>query len=322
MVDASCVRSTLGCDQSWIRLTNTRSFTAQPDETISIDIGDGLTASPDGRKLAFVAQDNAGGYLGNRDIYVLDVAECRQTPGGCTRTEFARLTTDPGRDINPAWSPDGQSIAFASEQGGGGEPAKGYYGHSSLFIMRPDGSARQRLVPWDALGFTGQMLMPTWSPDGRRLAFHVNNLDKLSSDGMLYTVERDGSHLQSLAATIPPALAATPQTGRRDFGANYTVASDPHWSPDGKVILAWAVRDGTISAYLLDAAGTEVRRLPGSPQFPSWSPDGQQILFQGAASPETGSFLFTMNRDGTQVRRLNSKEPIGMGIWVKGQGVP
>jgi len=91
--------------------------------------------SPDGRRLAFSALDR---------VYVVDL------PHGAPR----RLTADTVHEQVPAWSPDGQWIAYVTwtEQGG------------SVMKIRPDGRGKQRLTP--APAFYDD---PVWSPDGQRL---------------------------------------------------------------------------------------------------------------------------------------------------------
>src|SRR5207244_6160280 len=60
-----------------------------------------LTISPDGKRVAFERTDP---QTQNRDIWIVEVASGRST----------RLTTDPGWDAFPTWSPDGSRIVFTS----------------------------------------------------------------------------------------------------------------------------------------------------------------------------------------------------------------
>src|SRR5437762_827260 len=108
-----------------------------------VDTGDVLvkqirdaSPSPDGSRLAFSALDK---------LYVMDL------PGGTPR----RLTTDSVHEQVPAWSPDGQWIAYVTwtDQGG------------SIQKIRPDGRGKaQRLTPEPAF-----YDHPVWSPDGQRI---------------------------------------------------------------------------------------------------------------------------------------------------------
>jgi len=89
---------------------------------------------------------------GQTDIYALQ-------PGVSAVT---RLTNDGDREQRPAWSPDGQLIAFA-------RPCDYYSTNCGLFTIHADGTAITNVYPSGA--------DPTWSPDGRRLAFSDGTCD-------------------------------------------------------------------------------------------------------------------------------------------------
>jgi Tol biopolymer transport system component len=69
-------------------------------------------------------------------------------------------------DVDPAWSPDGHTIAFARRLNGG---------TPTLYLVHPDGGALRRLT---------QGRSPSWSPDGKRLAFVLG--------GSIYEMLADG----------------------------------------------------------------------------------------------------------------------------------
>jgi TolB protein len=78
----------------------------------------------------------------------------------------------------PAWSPDGDRIAFTSDSG----PDKATWDNEEIFSMNPDGSARKRLT--DISG--NDHWPPTWSPDGT------------AQMGEIYAMNSDGSGLTRL----------------------------------------------------------------------------------------------------------------------------
>src|SRR5207249_7370210 len=102
-----------------------------------------------------------------------------------------RLTNNATTDGAPAWSPDGQRIAFVS------------YGDEEIYVMNADGSAVTRLT--NNAGFDGG---PAWSPDGQKLAF-VTYRD---GNEEIYVMSPDGSAQTRL--TNNPALDGS-QHGRR-----------------------------------------------------------------------------------------------------------
>ena len=57
--------------------------------------------------------------------------------------------------------------------------------------------------------------------------------------------------------------------------------ADPVWSPDGRTIAFTSLRDGDSAVYLMDADGSEQRRLTAGAD-PAWSPDGSQIIYEGS----------------------------------------
>ena len=98
--------------------------------------------SPDGSRLVHVRRL---GRNGQTDLFVMD------TTGGAV----VRLATDGSDDFGPAWSPDGQWIAWSI---GTFSPA------NELWIMKSDGTEARMLT------YGGD---PSWSPDSRRIAFNV-----------------------------------------------------------------------------------------------------------------------------------------------------
>jgi Tol biopolymer transport system component len=79
----------------------------------------------------------------------------------------------------------------------------------------------------------------------------------------------------------------------------------PAWSPDGTRIAFYSERDGNAEIYVMNADGTDARRLTNSPAdegYPGWSPDGRSITFD---SDRDGDFeIYAMNADGTNVQAL------------------
>ncbi|MEE8331962.1 MAG: hypothetical protein V3R84_09335, partial [Acidimicrobiia bacterium] len=59
-----------------------------------------------------------------------------------------------------------------------------------------------------------------------------------------------------------------------------TADTDPAWSPDGRTIAFTSMRDGDNAVYLMDAGGSNQRRLTAGAD-PAWSPDGTQIVYEG-----------------------------------------
>ena len=100
--------------------------------------------SPDGKWVVY-----GGDAEGNRDIFL-------QSTTGQTPINLTAESADD--DDQPAFSPDGERIAFRSSRDGGG-----------IFVMGRTGEAVRRL--------TRRGFKPTWSPEGREIAFTTENAD-------------------------------------------------------------------------------------------------------------------------------------------------
>lgn len=152
--------------------------------------GDSIpTWSPDGQQIAFMSAvvlgQRAGNTLLNEDIHAIDI----------NGTNQHQLTDRPGVDGLPAWSPDGQHIAFTSDRDG--EP--------EIYVMETDGANVRRVAP----GQGGAH--PAWSPDGEYIAF-VNEQERNNPD--IFVMTADGVNIWRLtsgrAADWLPAWAAAP----------------------------------------------------------------------------------------------------------------
>jgi len=171
--------------------------------------------------------------------------------------------------VDPAWSPDGRSIAFASRR----------YGTSDLFVMDADGRNTRRLTSKGT-----NETQPTWSPDGRLIAFAQE------SSGDIALVRADGTG--SITVVSDPAAD-----------------SEPAWSPDGHTLAYVHRAPGTESRelWLMNADGTRRRPLTHLSSFssaPAWSADGRSIAFSSDTGNAGAFDIYVIRRDGAGLRRL------------------
>jgi WD40 repeat protein len=206
----------------------------------------------------------------NTEIYT-----ARADGSGQTRLLFNRDGTH-AEYIDPAWSPDGRRLAFAS-----GPP-----GANQIYVMNADGSDRRRLTEGE-----GNPGRPAWSPDGRRLAFH----SRQSGNSEIYVVNVDGS-----GPANPTNLTNHP--------AEDLLAT---WSPDGGRIAFTSNRDGRWQIYVMNADGSGQTRLTHTAGFDvlgAWSPDGRQIAFH---SNRDGNWeIYVMHPDGSGHIRLTRNDAL------------
>lgn len=163
-------------------------------------------------------------------------------------TGLMRLTKNVGDDRNPAWSPNGSKIAFASD---GGVPL----GHLHLFLMNPDGSGVQQLT------FGTHEDQPAWSPDGNRIAFFGNN----GSYPAVYVMNADGTNIKELVKGIGPAPYG---------GTQLYFVGQPTWSPDGKKIAFTSDVSGHHEIFTINADGSDLQDITHGDAVdndPAWS---------------------------------------------------
>ncbi len=189
--------------------------------------------APDGKTFAYTKRTS-----GESDIYV-------QRVGGKNPVNITASSTV---DVSsPAFSPDGNRIAFAVNSGSGG-----------IFVSGATGESQRRLTDF---GF-----YPAWSPNGAEIAFCTEFFPTPGSRGTtsaLWAVE-----------------VATGKT-RKIFTGD---AVQPSWSPDGTRIAYWAVPEGSGVRDLFTVAsggGTpiSITQTTALDWNPVWSPDGRGLYF-------------------------------------------
>jgi Tol biopolymer transport system component len=259
---------------------------------------------------------------GNYEIYVMNADGSDQR----------RLTNSPYEDRHPVWSPDGTLILFGRTLLDRGE----------IDVMNADGSGQRRLI--SGVGAEG-----AWSPDGARIAFPRNNpasdLWVMNADGsdpqpLTRTGNQagvfdpdwspDGTQVVCAVDIDPQRLAGGWVTSIRLLDLNDVagqgpadladlrllpnpgeqVNDKPIWSPLGTEIAFSAVVNNRRRIYVVNADGSNLRRLIPEGDADAfamdWSPDGTQITFQ--YSPEGQWDIYVMNADGTGLRRLTTHE--------------
>jgi TolB protein len=150
------------------------------------------------------------------------------------------------RDFHPAWSPDGERIAFESLDNG----------QWDIYVMNSDGSNVRNLMP-NTPSNEGNV---TWSPDGERIAF-VSDRD---GDFEIYVMNADGS--------------GEPRNLTRNEASDVF----PAWSPSSDELAYRTTRNGYHQLYLLDVEqgiSSPLMINNFNDDHPAWSLDGSKIAF-------------------------------------------
>ena len=248
-------------------------------------------------KIAFISNRN-----GNDELFMMDYDGQNQT----------RLTFNKRTDYMPAWSADGNKIAFTSYQ----------ITDAVLYLLD---LYQQKIT---AISSKGTNFSPSFSPNGRRIAF----CSTMDGDAEIYVANSNGKRIKRLtfnnaidtAPTWSPTsreIAFTSNRGgtpqiyimdaegsnlrRVSFGGSYHDA--PAWSPTGDRIVYVSRIDNLFDLYILNLRTKQITKLTESNarnESPSWSPDGRHIIFSSNLSGTVQ--LYKIDYDGTNLRRLTS----------------
>ncbi|HET7084782.1 MAG TPA: hypothetical protein VFI23_08435 [Rhizomicrobium sp.] len=244
----------------WIAFTSERNGSADlyrvhPDgtgmERLTGDAAydDQAAFSPDEKRIVFVSTRKAG----FANLWILDVA---------TRKARA-LTSGSGGDFRPAWSPDGNWIAFSSDRDSNLPDAKGRWERlhiAGIYVVHPDGSGLKRLTEKDG-NFCGS---PKWSADSKSLIAYCM-IGQDTWDNRVGTDRTDDTLKRIDVAT----------------GAVSTVQA-----PAGTKEAPFPLSSGDIGFLRRDQALPGISYASGKHgpsgadvRAPSWSPDGAQVVY-------------------------------------------
>lgn len=256
-----------GCDpffgaQHSAGLTGTPSPTACRPAAIQPHTG---SAAPPQGRIAFATGDLFQIWVMNAD--------------GSDRRQ---LTHAHGPVFSPAWSPDGQRIAYRDSR-------FGINNNDEIYVMNADGSGQINLTKNPANDWS-----PAWSPDGTQIAFASTR----GATGLpnIFVMRADGSQTRQLT---------------RSEGEY------PSWSPDGRHIAYASSESGSYQINVMDADGSDQRPLTSGGHYnmyPAWSPDGAAIAYDTqrdfATLTDTGAGpefeIHVMNADGSCDTRITN----------------
>jgi len=247
--------------------------------------------------------------------------------------DIAPLTPAGQTALSPAWSPEGQRLAFTQMgegkggivvqplSGGGSFTAPG--SQTALNItptFSPDGRTlafahsdergtdiytanvverccAQRLT----VGRFADNLSPTFSPDGRRIAF----ISTRAGPPQLYVMAADGTDQELLAPF--------------DYGATGS-SNAPEWSPDGASVVFHREVSGSPQIFLVDVAARRVRQLTssGRNEDPTWSPDGRHVAFISDRSGRRQMWIVDIETG--RVRQLGTPGAARLPAWSRRLG--
>jgi TolB protein len=254
-------------------------------------------------KIAYVSERT----IGVKELYVMDY----------DGNDAHAMTAYKSIVMMPAWSPDGEKIAFTSFRRGKADIE---------ILSRLD----QHPYPFErSAGTTG---WPAWSPDGSKMAFATS---RDGSNTEIYVADWNGKNLRRLTVTkaVNVSPVWNPKTGHEiaftsdrsgspqiyvmdEDGTNVRRlveegghAVEASWSPDGqRIAFAWLkARTSNFDIYTYDLGRnmiTQITHDSGDNERPRWAPDGRHIVFESTRNGN--SQIYSMLLDGSKIRPLTT----------------
>jgi Tol biopolymer transport system component len=170
-------------------------------------------------------------------------------------------------------------------------------GNKEIYVISPDGSNQTQLTNNLSSKYIYWDYTPTWSPDGTKIIYTYK--------GNIYIMDSNGSNQTKLAITL-------------DLTGSFSCFF-PAWSPDSSQIVFTAINN-YLDSYILviNADGSNQKRIHDGGWNASWSPDGTKIIFTDevyfkdstAGNPIIHESIFSMNKNGSGVNRLTTSESL------------
>ena len=196
-------------------------------------------------------------------------------PAGLDKVTLTPLTSDPGYEGEPTFSPDGQTIAYVSDRTGNFE----------IFLKQISGGPDINIT-----NNPGDDVQPTFSPDGKQIAFVST---RASSSRLIYksaTLPLQGGDIWVMPALGGPARKIA-------VGGNF-----PAWSPDGATIIYSNGVQAEQKILKVSAAGGAPEEIPrdvgNNVLYPNYSSDARWIVFE--TQPNDG--VYVISASGGQAR--------------------
>jgi len=285
----------------------------KPPSPVYPDIDQYPSWSPDGNVIVYYHTGiTSVGEYGLSHVELDSVGLWFISPAGDNKLQFLK-----GENRTPAWSPDGELIAFVNG--------------AQIYKIKANGDSLTQLI------FEGSNFFPAFSPDGKWIAYDNTNCGSVvdpappNSCGVLM-IESSGSDKQFVFKGRMPDWSpdgeyliyvglhseiyrvnvndTTEVVQLTSLNQNDIYATDnryPKYSPDGSKI----VFVSNAQIWVMDSNGNNLLQLTQKEgNYPAWSPDGNYIVFTRNNFAEFGDengHLWIMDSNGENMRQLTFK---------------
>lgn len=232
--------------------------------------------SPDGSKIAVTNQTVVSSWTS--EVFVLDVS---------TGSKKSIMYTDSGSVLAIGWSPDGNQILLASQEGGDWP--------EGIWRIDADGKSSAEFL---AAGYDA-----AWSPDGKSIAVFTHAEGRAHQDVKIGLINLETKEEEIIFRK------RLPSTGGDDLA----------WSPRGDELMFVYGPAGVrqLDLYVLNVATAEARKITeeGDNYSPSWSPDGNLIAYLRDPGKGHDPILFIADKNNSCQQELVSLDDLRWPSW-------